>query len=184
MFDEKLQKFLYHNDASRELFSRLNSDNVITIEDAWNKASDEDLIWIVTRPSVMNSDQIRCFLYGILNLIDKEMIDESSKKILNKIFVYESIEDEDVEEAKKRNYEIWNKYSESLESPSIFNDDVANQARSSIAFRDAAKYYNGFHEDEYLSCSYCNRISECVRMFDLQAKWVRENFNLCDLHTN
>ena len=184
MFDEKVQKFLSYNDASRELFSRLNAANVITIEDAWNKASDEDLIWIITRPGVMNSDQIRCFLYGILNLIDKEMIDESSKKILTKIWVYEFIEDEDLEEAKKRDSETWNKYLESLESPSIFNDDIARQARYSIAFREAAKYYNGHHGDEYLSCIYSKKISECVRMFDLQAKYVRENFNLCDLHTN
>ncbi|MCK9616052.1 MAG: hypothetical protein M0R48_11285, partial [Candidatus Omnitrophica bacterium] len=96
MFDEKLQKFLFYNDASRELFSRLNAAEVFTIEDAWNKASDEDLIWVVTRPGVMNPDQRRLFLIMILSSIEGQLTDPCSKNILTKLCANETITEEDM----------------------------------------------------------------------------------------
>ena len=145
MFDEKLQKFLSYNDASRELFSRLNAAKVFTIEDAWNKVSDEDLIWVVTRPGVMNPEQRRLFLVMVLSSIENKLTDPCSKNILTKLRANETITEEDRAAS-----------------------DAARAAAGDAA-SDAAWAAAGDAAGDAAGAA--------------QAKWVRENFNLCDLHT-
>jgi hypothetical protein len=196
MFDEKLQKFLFYNDASRELFSRLNAAEVFTIEDAWNKASDEDLIWVVTRPGVMNPDQRRLFLIMILSSIEGQLTDPRSKNILTKLRTNEKITDDDKEAAaraaidnanaaKKGMWASWvaARAWASWAASSFF---VANISWAAIVSQVASNTSSSWDALDALDASAeiaaCDASKTAARA--AQAKWVRENFNLCNLRTN
>ena len=196
MFDEKLQKFLSYNDASRELFSRLKVAKVFTIEDAWNKASDEDLIWVVTRPGVMNPDQRRLFLIMILSSIEGQLTDPRSKNILTKLRTNEKITDDDKEAAARAAFDtanaakkvMWASWAAarawaSWAASSFF---VANISWAGIISQVASNTSSSWDALDALDASAaiaaCDASKTAARA--AQAKWVRENFNLCDLHTN
>ena len=144
MFDEKLQKFLNANKVCLGGITRLRDVGVETLEQAWDKASDEDLIWAVTRPGVMNPEQRRLFLVMVLSSIEDKLTDPRSLNILTKLRTNEPITDEDRVAA--READAW---------------AAAWAAREAARATDAE-----------------------ARAWAAQAKWVRENFNLCDLHTN
>ena len=85
MFDEKLQKFLNTNIACLGGITRLQDVGAETLEEAWDKASDEDLIWAVTRPGIMDVEQRRLFLVMVLSSIENKLTDPCSKNILTKL---------------------------------------------------------------------------------------------------
>jgi len=95
MFDEKLQKFLNTNEACLGGITRLQNIGVETLEQAWDKASDEDLIWGVTRPGVMNPEQRRLFLVMVLESVEDKLTDPRSLNILTKLRTNETITEED-----------------------------------------------------------------------------------------
>ena len=134
MFDEKMQKFLNANGACLGGITRLQDVGVETLEEAWDKASDEDLIWAVTRPGIMDVEQRRLFLVMVLSSIENKLTDPCSKNILTKLRANETITEEDRASVDAARAAAW------------------------AAAREAA--------------------------WAAQAKYVRENFNLCDLHTN
>jgi len=134
MFNKKLQKFLNANEACLGGITRLQDIGVETLEQAWDKASDDDLIWAITRPSVMNQEQCRLFLIMVLSSIEDKLTNRRSKNILEKLRTNKVITNED--------------------------QDTARAARAVRAVRAAA------------------------RAWAAQAKWVRKNFKLCDLHIN
>ena len=96
----------------------------------WYQYSDEELLLAITRPGVMNPEQVRLFLIMVLESVEDKLTDPRSLNILTKLRTNKPITDE---------------------------DRVA--AREATRATDAAAWA-------------------------AQAKWVRENFNLCDLHTN
>jgi len=135
MFNKKLQKFLNANEACLGGITRLQDIGVETLEQAWDKASDDDLIWAITRPSVMNQEQCRLFLIMVLSSIEDKLTNRRSKNILEKLRTNKVITNED--------------------------QDTARAAAWALrAVRAAA------------------------RAWAAQAKWVRKNFKLCDLHIN
>jgi hypothetical protein len=96
MFDEKLQKFLNTNGACLGGITRLRDVRAETLEEAWDKASDEDLIWAVTRPGVMNPEQGRLFLIMVLESVEDKLTNRRSKNILTKLRANETITEEDM----------------------------------------------------------------------------------------
>ena len=149
MFDEKLQKFLNANEACLGGITRLQNIGVETLEQAWDKASDEDLIWGVTRPGVMNPEQRRLFLVMVLSSIEDKLTDPRSLNILTKLRTNKPITDEDRVAAREAAREA---------------DAWADAWAAAWAARDAARATD-------------------AAAWAAQAKWVRENFNLCDLRT-
>ena len=139
MFDTNLQDFLDRNGACSDGVDRLQDRGVETLEQAWEKASDEDLIWAVTREGVMNAEQRRLFLVMFLESIEDKLTDPRSLNILTKLRTNEPITDDDRNSA-------W----------------AALFAASEEASAERAAWFAAWAA---------------------QAKWVRENFKLCDLNT-
>ena len=142
MFDTKLQNFLNKNGACLGGITRLQDIGVETLEQAWDRASDKDLIWAVTQRGVMNPEQRRLFLVMVLSSIEDKLTDRRSKNILEKLRTNEVITNED-------------------------------QAAASDAMSDAA----------WAAAMAAAMAAAWAAAWAAQAKWVRENFNLCDLHT-
>ena len=180
MFDEKLQKFLNTNKVCLGGITRLRDVGVETLEQAWDKASDEDLIWTVTRPGVMNPEQRRLFLVMVLESIEYKLTDPRSKNILEKLRTNEPITDEDLAAA-------WDA-SNFARVVSDFSDAASDAAWA------AARTVRAAAMDVVKAARAMWAASDAVRAagFDgasaaawaAQAKWVRENFKLCDLRTN
>jgi len=95
MFDLKLQDFLDRNGVCSDRINQLQSLGIETLEQAWDKASDEDLIWSVTRPGVMNVEQQRLFLVMVLESVEDKLTDPRSLNILTKLRANEIITEED-----------------------------------------------------------------------------------------
>src|SRR5574344_2091305 len=95
MFDTKLQNFLDRHGACADGKIRLQNLGVETLEQAWNQASDEDIIWAVTRPGVMSQEQKRSFLVMVLSSIEDKLTDMRSLNILTKLRTKETITSED-----------------------------------------------------------------------------------------
>ena len=150
MFDKNLQDFLYRNGACADGIDRLQASGVETLEQAWEKASDEDLIWAVTREGVMSLEQRRLFLVMVLESIEDKLTDSRSLNILTKLRTNEPITDDD------RN--------------SAWAATAAARAEAAAA-RAAAEAARA----AWFAASEEARAA--------QAKWVRENFKLQDLHT-
>ena len=161
MFDEKLQKFLNANDACLGGIIRLQDIGVETLEQAWDKASDDDLIWFITRPGVMNTEQGRLFLIMVLSSIEDKLTDPRSLNILTKLRTNEIITEEDMAAASAAAWAASN--ASWTAARAAMAAMVAMAAWAARAASDA---------------------SDASDSRAAQAKWVRENFNLCDLHTN
>ena len=96
----KLTEFLDRNDACREGLSRLAATGAATPDEAWERADARDLVWAVTRPGVMSSDQRRRFLAeAVLAPIEHLLTDERSKNILQKLRTNERVTQEDKDAA-------------------------------------------------------------------------------------
>ena len=161
MFDEKLQKFLNANEACLGGITRLQDIGVETLEQAWDKASDDDLIWAITRPSVMNQEQCRLFLIMVLESIEDKLTDPRSLNILTKLHTNEIITEEDMAAASAAAWAASN--ASWTAARAAMAAMVAMAAWAARAASDA---------------------SDASDSRAAQAKWVRENFNLCDLRIN
>ena len=161
MFDEKLQKFLNTNGACLGGITRLQDVGAETLEEAWDKASDEDLIWAVTRPGVMNPEQRRLFLVMVLESVEDKLTDPCSKNILTKLRANETITEE---------------------------DRASGDAAWAAADASRAAVWEASRAAAWAASWDASRAAAWDAAWDAagaaQAKWVRENFNLCDLHTN
>ena len=167
MFDEKLQKFLNTNGACLGGITRLRDVRAETLEEAWDKASDEDLIWAVTRPGIMDVEQRRLFLVMVLSSVEDKLADPCSKNILKKLRANETITEEDRADA-------WAAASDAARAAAW----AAARAAAWAAASDAARAAAG------AAASDAAWAAARAAASDAQAKWVRENFNLCDLRTN
>ena len=102
--EKELTDFLRRNNASIGTVTRIDTLGIETLTDAWNKTMPKDLIWIVTRPGVMSSEQRRKFLGFILGSIKDKLTDPRSKNILDKLRTNSPITDADVRAA---DAEVW-----------------------------------------------------------------------------
>jgi len=169
MFDEKLQNFLDRNEACDDVIQRLHAIGVETLEQAWNKSSDEDLIWVVTRDGVMNQEQQRLFLVMVLSSIEDKLTDPRSLNVLTKLRANIPITENDSAQAAKVAWHTLSfKYSTAWAAYA-----ASRAACASWATLDSAK-------SSWDSAKGASWVISCAA----QAKWVRENFNLCNLHTN
>ena len=178
MFDEKLQKFLNANEACLGGITRLQEIGVETLEQAWDKASDEDLIWGVTQPGVMNPEQRRLFLVMVLSSIEDKLTDPRSLSILKKLRTNEVITNEDLAAA----WDASNFARVMRDSSDAANDAAWAAARTMWAAIDSVRAARAMWvaSDAVMAAGF----DGASDAWAAQAKWVRDNFKLCNLHTN
>ena len=178
MFDEKLQKFLNANEACLGGITRLQDIGVETLEQAWDKASDDDLIWAITRPSVMNQEQCRLFLIMVLSSIEDKLTNRRSKNILEKLRTNEVITNEDLAAA----WDASNFARVVSDSSDAANDAAWAAARTMWAAIDSVRAARAMWvaSDAVMAAGF----DGASDAWAAQAKWVRENFKLCNLRTN
>ena len=185
MFDEKLQKFLNTNEACLVGITRLQDIGVETLEQAFDKASDDDLIWAITRPSVMNQEQCRLFLIIVLSSIEDKLTNRRSKNILEKLRTNKVITNEDQDTARAA---AW-----ALRAASDAECDAARAASDASAAMVAMAASDARAASDAMAASAVRAVMAASDASDAwasraawaaQAKWVRENFKLCDLHIN
>ena len=105
---DKLTSFLTRIYAGPEVLERLAATGAATPEEAWARADARDLVWAVTRPGVMSSDQRRRFLAeAVLAPIEHLLTDERSKNILQKLRTNEQIMQEDAAAARAAAEAAW-----------------------------------------------------------------------------
>ena len=198
--DAELKNFLTRIYAGPEVLDRLATTGAKTLEEAWARADARDLIWAVTRPGVMSPEQRRKFLAeAVLAPIEHLLTDERSKNILQKLRTNEQIMQED-------------KYAAQESALSVLASADANSADAWYATRsaywaagatqesalsvwaacaaedsvEASSFYEASLEkkDRYAwdAQNKCNRAADAARA--AQAKWIRENIKLSDLHIN
>ena len=163
----KLTEFLTRNRACAEGLSRLAATGAATPEEAWIRADALDLIWAVTRHGVMSDDQRRRFLAeAVLAPVEDLLTDERSKNILRKLRTNEQITQED----KAAAYAAWAADADAAAAAAdaAWADAAADAA--SLAAADAAE----------------DAAEEAARAEarEKQARWIRENIKLSDLHIN
>jgi len=152
----ELENFLRRNEACSDMITRLAALGAETLTDAWDKASPADLVWIVTRPGVMDAEQRRKFLVMVLEAIEDKLIDQRSKNILTKLRTKEPITDKDAAAARAVWVASWVSAAEAAA-------EAAQAARAAEAAVQAA-------------------VQAAVRR--KQARWIHDNFSIASLHTN
>ena len=176
---DKLTSFLTRNHASREVLARLAATGAATPEETWARANARDLVWAVTRPGVMSDDQRRRFLSeAVLAPIEHLLTDERSKNILQKLRTNEPITAVDAaqaaaaaaERAAADEYASW--------AASWAAADAASWAAASWAAASQAAEAAAKAEDADASWASWAAAREA------QARWIRENIKLSDLHIN
>ena len=169
---DKLKEFLTRNDACIEVLARLAATGAATPEEAFERADDRDLVWAVTRPGVMSADQRRRFLSeAVLAPIEHLLTDARSLNILQKLRANEQITDADRLSAA---------YAADADA-SDASYAAAWSAAQAAAERasDAAAYAAAA---EASAAEYAADAADAARA--AQAKWIRENIKLSDLHIN
>ena len=202
----ELTEFLRCHNASSDLVARLEALGIETLTDAWNKTMPKDLIWIVTRPGVMSSEQRRKFLGFILGSIKDKLTDPRSKNILDKLRTNSPITDADVRAA---DAEVWAATATARSADA--EEDVAAYAapEAAEAYAEAADlaaratwaaeaaawaaeaawsacvadaaWAADAAADAAAEAAYA---AEAADAREKQAAWIRTNFKLADLHTN
>ena len=202
--DAELKNFLTRIYAGPEVLDRLATTGAKTLEEAWARADARDLIWAVTRPGVMSPEQRRKFLAeAVLAPIEHLLIDERSKNILQKLRTNEQIMQEDKDAAQEsalsvlasadaNSADAWYAtrsayWAAGAAQESALSVWAACAAEDSV---EASSFYEASLEkkDRYAwdalweAQDKCNRSADAAR--EAQAKWIRENIKLSDLHIN
>ena len=175
---DKLTEFLTRNDACIEVLARLAATGAATPEEAFERADDRDLVWAVTRPGVMSADQRRRFLSeAVLAPIEHLLTDARSLNILQKLRANEQITDAD-----------------RLSAADAADDALADASDASYAAARAAwSAAQAAAERASDAAAYAAAAAAVAKAEDAdaadaaraaQAKWIRDNFKLDDLHTN
>ena len=202
--DAELKNFLTRIYAGPEVLDRLATTGAKTLEEAWARADARDLIWAVTRPGVMSPEQRRKFLAeAVLAPIEHLLTDERSKNILQKLRTNEQIMQEDkyaaqesalsvLASADANSADAWYAtrsayWAAGAAQESALSAWAACAAEDSV---EASSFYEASLEkkDRYAwdalweAQDKCNRSADAAR--EAQAKWIRENIKLSDLHIN
>ena len=174
---DKLMAFLTRNRACPD---RLAATGAKTPDEAWARADARDLVWAVTRPGVMSDDQRRRFLaVAVLAPVEHLFIDERSKNILQKLRTNEQITDADKLSAADA-------AGAAADAAAAANAAYAAYAafRAADAAADAARaeYVADAADAAAYAARAASRAAEDAR--NAQARWIRENIKLSDLHIN
>ena len=171
---DKLKEFLTRNDACIEVLARLAATGAATPEEAFERADDRDLVWAVTRPGVMSADQRRRFLSeAVLAPIEHLLTDARLLNILQKLRANEQITDADRLSAA---YAAAADASDASYAAARAAWSAAQAAAERAAQADAAA------SREASAAEYAADAADAARA--AQAKWIRENIKLSDLHIN
>ena len=175
---DKLTEFLTRNDACIEVLARLAATGAATPEEAFERADDRDLVWAVTRPGVMSADQRRRFLSeAVLAPIEHLLTDARSLNILQKLRANEQITDADRLSAADAADDALADASDASYAAARAAWSAAQAAAERAS--DAAAYAAAAKAS---AAEYAADAADAAR--EAQAKWIRENFKLDDLHTN
>ena len=197
--DAELKNFLTRIYAGPEVLDRLATTGAKTLEEAWARADARDLIWAVTRPGVMSPEQRRKFLAeAVLAPIEHLLTDERSKNILQKLRTNEQITQDDKNAADAAASADANSADAWYATRSAYwaagaAQEFALSVWAACAAEDsveASSFYEASLEkkDRYAwdalweAQDKCNRSADAAR--EAQAKWIRENIKLSDLHIN
>lgn len=195
--DAELKNFLTRIYAGPEVLDRLATTGAKTLEEAWARADARDLIWAVTRPGVMSPEQRRKFLAeAVLAPIEHLLTDERSKNIIQKLRTNEQIMQEDKDaadaaaSADANSADAWYATRSAYWAAGAAQDSACSvwaacAAEDSV---EASSFYEASLEkkDRYAwdalweAQDKCNRSADAAR--EAQAKWIRENIKLSDLH--
>lgn len=192
----ELMEFLYQNRACAGGIGRLENLGAETLEDAWKWASPADLVWAVTRPGVMSPEQRRQFLVFVLESIEDKLTDARSKNILEKLRTKSPI----TEDAARKADAAW-AYAASDAAYAASPDAAyaaARAARAAAWAADAAlAAYDAVWsaaEDAAEAWAEAARKARATAWAaaaaarkaarEQQARWIRKNFALSDLHIN
>ena len=161
---DKLMAFLTRNRACSEGVSRLAATGAATPDEAFERADASDLVWAVTHPGVMSSDQRRRFLAeAVLAPVEHLLTDERSKNILQKLRTNEQITDADRLSAAEA----------AADAAAAYASWAADAAR---AAEDSARA----EEDSADADAAAVQAASAAR--NAQARWIRDNFALTDLN--
>ena len=175
---DKLTEFLTRNDACIEVLARLAATGAATPEEAFERADDRDLVWAVTRPGVMSADQRRRFLSeAVLAPIEHLLTDARSLNILQKLRANEQITDADRLSAADAADDALADASDASYAAARAAWSAAQAAAERAS--DAAAYAAAA---EASAAEYAADAADAARA--AQAKWIRENIKLSDLHIN
>ena len=197
----KLTEFLDRNDACREGLSRLAATGAATPDEAWERADARDLVWAVTRPGVMSSDQRRRFLAeAVLAPIEHLLTDERSKNILQKLRTNERVtqEDKDAAQAAARAAAAsWaaEAYAADAEAAADAACSAADAAYAEADAAWAAAYAAASSAEDAADAARADAAADAAEEAayaaadaadarDAQARWIRENFALSYLNIN
>ena len=201
--NHELTSFLTRHRACTEGLSRLAVTGSATPEEAWERADASDLIWAVTRPVVMSKMQRRKFLSeAVLAPIEHLLTDERSKNILQKLRTNERVTQEDKDASRAA-------YAADAADAADAAWAAADAAACSAADDAWASAYESARAAACAACaswaSFCAaRAAACAApdapeaaawaaadaaaayaaAREAQARWIRENFALSDLHIN
>ena len=158
----ELENFLQRNGAFSDDIDRLEALGAETLADAWDKAAPADLVWIVTRPGVMDAEQRRQFLVFVLESIEDKLTDPRSKNILDKLRANSPITKADKKAA------LAALATDASWAASWAAADAAAQAAALAAAWAAAAY----------------DAADAAAVRRKQARWIHDNFSIASLHTN
>ena len=160
--------FLTRNRACSEGVSRLAATGAATPDEAFERADASDLVWAVTHPGVMSSDQRRRFLAeAVLAPVEHLLTDERSKNILQKLRTNEQITDADRLSAAEAD----------ADAAAAYAASAADAARAAAYAADnAASWAAAWAAEDAAAASAASAARNA------QARWIRDNFALTDLN--
>ena len=199
--DAELKDFLARHRACRWGLDRLAATGAKTPDEAWARADARDLVWAVTRPGVMSDDQRRRFLaVAVLAPVEHLFIDERSKNILQKLRTNEQITDADKLSAAEAAadaadaayaaraaaayaaYAAWAADAAADAAYAAWAADAAAAAAADAAADAARAAARAADNAASWAAEDASVAASAAR--NAQAKWIRENIKLSDLHIN
>jgi len=167
--NKELKIFLHRNRCKDEDIARLEEIGVNTIQDFWKKASPADLIWAITRTKVLDDEKLRKFLVMVLKSVEDKLNDPRSKRILT----------------------LFSRDSVVTKEEKFAATEAAKAAKTSMAAaaaRDAAWTSTNF--ESTWAADAANHAADAIGSaakdvaLTKQAKWIRKNIKISDLHFN
>ena len=80
--NRELRKWLVAHDACKQGLDRMHALHVTDMQDAYNRASPNDLIWAVTQPGVMTQRQCVQFALFCVRQVEPMLMDERSRAVI------------------------------------------------------------------------------------------------------
>ena len=182
--EKELTDFLSWNNAGSNLMTHLEMIGAETLEDAWNRASPAYLIWIVTRPGIMSPEQRRLFLVMVLESIEDKLTDPRSKNILEKLRTKEPITAADKKAARAATVDAENTRDRAAARAAARAARAATATWANTETWDVAAEARDIEVIVAMQTTGASTWVAATEVREKQARWIRENFKLADLHIN